>query len=102
MFIVPITRMPSLEPLEAVEKGSTPAIKESGSTFSNIFERALRETEQAEAASNKEDELLATGDIDDLHTAMIQAQQTQASVEFTTQLMSKAVGAYNQIMSMQV
>jgi len=48
------------------------------------------------------DRKLALGEIDDLHSAMIQAEQSAAAVEFTTQLTSKAVSAYNQIMGMQV
>lgn len=48
------------------------------------------------------DTKLSLGETDDLHTVMIQAEQTAAAVEFTTQLTSKAVNAYNQIMGMQV
>lgn len=45
---------------------------------------------------------LASGQVDHLHTALIQAEKTAATIEFTTQLASKAVNAYNQIMGMQV
>ena len=45
---------------------------------------------------------LASGQVDNLHTALIQAEKSAAAVEFTTQLASKAVNAYNQIMGMQV
>lgn len=103
MFIVPITRMPGVESLEAITKKETEAVQNSGGqSFQNIFEEAIKNVEETQAASNREDELLAAGNIDDLHTAIIQAQQTAAAVEFTTQLTSKAVGAYNQIMGMQV
>lgn len=40
--------------------------------------------------------------IDNLHTALIQAEQSAAAIEFTTQLTSKAVSAYTQIMGMQI
>lgn len=103
MFIVPITRMPGIESLEAITKNETASVQNGdGQSFQNIFKEAIKNVEETQAASNREDELLATGNIDDLHTAMIQAQQTAAAVEFTTQLTSKAVGAYNQIMGMQV
>lgn len=103
MFIVPITRMPGVESLEAITKNQTvPVQNGGGQTFQDIFKDAIKSVEETQAASNHEDELLASGNIDDLHTAMIQAQQTAAAVEFTTQLTSKAVGAYNQIMGMQV
>ena len=45
---------------------------------------------------------LAAGEVDNLHTALIQAEQSAAAIEFTTQLASKAVSAYNQIMGMQI
>ena len=53
-------------------------------------------------ATQEMDKQLASGQIDNLHTALIQAEQSAAAVEFTTQLSSKAVSAYNQIMSMQI
>ena len=45
---------------------------------------------------------LAMGNVDDLHTALIQAEQAATAIEFTTQLTSRAVSAYNQIMGMQI
>ena len=62
----------------------------------------IREADQALQETSEMDRKLALGEIDDLHSAMIQAEQSAAAVEFTTQLTSKAVSAYNQIMGMQV
>lgn len=100
MFIVPISKMPEVGTLEQVRNESTAGHEKS--SFKNILEQAMQETEQAVERSDELDKGLVTGNIDDLHSAMIQAEQTQASIEFTTQVMSKAVSAYNQIMSMQV
>lgn len=100
MFIVPISKMPEIGTLEQVKKEDT--VKSGEGSFQNILEQAMQETEQAIERSEELDGQLVTGNIDDLHSAMIQAEQTQASIEFTTQVMSKAVSAYNQIMAMQV
>lgn len=103
MFVVPITRMPEVESLEQLaQKDSAERLDNKDVSFANIFEQAIREADQAQEATDMQDELLASGSIDNLHTAMIQAEQTAAAVEFTTQLASKAVSAYNQIMGMQV
>ena len=70
--------------------------------FGSFLKEAIREADQALQETSEMDRKLALGEIDDLHSAMIQAEQSAAAVEFTTQLTSKAVSAYNQIMGMQV
>ena len=63
---------------------------------------AVKEADQALKDNQDMDVKLASGQVDHLHTALIQAEKTAATIEFTTQLASKAVNAYNQIMGMQV
>lgn len=70
--------------------------------FQNVLKQAVEEADQAIQDMRETDVKLANGQIDNLHTAMIQAEQTAATVEFTTQLTSKAVSAYNQVMNMQI
>ncbi|WP_070042846.1 flagellar hook-basal body complex protein FliE [Robinsoniella peoriensis] len=104
MYLVPITRMEPVKSLEEInnpsESGSVQG--SSGKSFKDIFKEAIQNTENEVQKTQETDVQLAIGKLDDLHTAMIQAEQSTAAVEFTTQLMSKAVGAYNQIMGMQV
>ena len=80
MFIVPVSGFEPIKGLEGLESHE----------------------KKNEIKGEQLDQLLAAGQIDDLHTALIQAEQTAAAVEFTTQLTSRAVSAYNQIMGMQV
>lgn len=101
MFIVPVSGfepIKGLEGLESYEKKND--IKEG--SFKNLLEEAIKTAEKEQIKGEQLDQLLAAGQIDDLHTALIQAEQTAAAVEFTTQLTSRAVSAYNQIMGMQV
>lgn len=104
MFIVPITRMEPIKTLSEVTKASIQQNEkvESGKSFQDIFKDAIANAENEVQATDKMDMMLANGQLDDLHTALIQAEQSAAAVEFTTQLTGKAVNAYNQIMGMQV
>lgn len=101
MFIVPITGMDPVKGLDQMELVPEQKKAPEGS-FKSLLEEAIQNAETEQKKGEQVDQLLATGQIDDLHTALIQAEQTAAAVEFTTQLASRAVGAYNQIMGMQI
>ncbi|WP_294148225.1 flagellar hook-basal body complex protein FliE [uncultured Clostridium sp.] len=101
MFIVPITKMDMVSFLEEAGKPSGGS-KRPEKEFKNILQEAIQTAQEESAKGEEVDRLLATGQIDDLHTALIQAEKSAAAIEFTTQLTSRAVGAYNQIMGMQI
>lgn len=101
MFIVPITRMDGIIPSDSQK--SRPAKGQNGQVpFKEILKTAVKEADQAIRETQEMDIKLASGQVDNLHTALIQAEKSAAAIEFTTQLSSKAVNAYNQIMGMQV
>ena len=102
MFFVPITKMDPSLTLEELKKSEGSQLPSEGKEFGSFLKEAIREADQALQETSEMDRKLALGEIDDLHSAMIQAEQSAAAVEFTTQLTSKAVSAYNQIMGMQV
>lgn len=102
MFIVPITKMEgpvSLKEMQSTGAG-TGASPRTG--FQSILKDAIRDADQQVQKTREMDMKLAAGEVDNLHTALIQAEQSAAAIEFTTQLASKAVSAYNQIMGMQI
>ena len=101
MFIIPATRMAGAGDLTDLKKDSTvKAVPEK--RFDSVLKEAVREADQAIKDTQIMDMKLASGQVDNLHTALIQAEKTAAAVEFTTQITTKAVNAYNQIMGMQV
>lgn len=102
MFIVPMTRMEGVSSLEEIKKTAAAPQEKSESKFKNILKEAIEEADQAAADTRKMDQMLATGQIDNLHTALIQAEQSAAAIEYTTQLTTKVVSAYTQIMGMQI
>ena len=99
MFIIPVTRMEGVGDLTDLKKDSTvKAVPEK--RFDSVLKEAVREADIKDTQIM--DMKLASGQVDNLHTALIQAEKTAAAVEFTTQITTKAVNAYNQIMGMQV
>ena len=105
MQITPMVRMEGVTDIQSLDElsraGASQEVKGKNS-FQNILQDAIREADDSIKATEIMDEQLASGQIDNLHTALIQAEQSAAAVEFTTQLASKAVSAYNQIMGMQI
>ena len=102
MFIVPISKMEGITSLNEMQKAGPALEKGKKADFQSILKEAVEEADKAVEETRKMDVKLASGEIDNLHTALIQAEQSAAAIEFTTQLASKAVNAYNQIMGMQV
>ena len=102
MFIVPITKLEPSFSLEELRKTEENLPSSGGKAFGSFLMEAIEEADQALQETSEMDRKLSLGETDDLHSVMIQAEQTAAAVEFTTQLTSKAVSAYNQIMGMQV
>ena len=101
MFIIPVTRMEGVGDLTDLKNDSTvKAVPEK--RFDSVLKEAVREADQAIKDTQIMDMKLASGQVDNLHTALIQAEKTAAAVEFTIQITTKAVNAYNQIMGMQV
>ena len=101
MFIIPVTRMEGAGSLSDLKGDSTvKAVPEK--SFNNVLKEAVREADQSIRDTRIMDMKLASGQVDNLHTALIQAEKSAAAVEFATQLTSKAVNAYNQIMGIQV
>ena len=102
MFIIPVTRMEGVGDLTDLKKDSTvKAVSEK--RFDSVLKEAVREADQAIKDTQIMDMKLASGQVDQpACTALIQAEKTAAAVEFTTQIITKAVNAYNQIMGMQV
>lgn len=102
MQITPMMRMEGVQSLEELSRTGASQETTGKNSFKNILQDAIKEADQSLMATQEMDKQLASGQIDNLHTALIQAEQSAAAVEFATQLSSKAVSAYNQIMSMQI
>ncbi|MCI8622818.1 MAG: flagellar hook-basal body complex protein FliE [Provencibacterium sp.] len=100
MFIVPITRLAPMETQagrEAVSKPDTSSLP-----FADVLESAISEYRQAEAVSQADAHSLASGSVENLADVMINSLRLSTAIELTTQITTRAVSAYKEVMQMQV
>lgn len=92
----------SIQALQAAANIQQTQSTDKTNDFSSIFADALKqadETSEIDASGNKE---LLTGETNDLHTVMIEAEQADLALRLTIQIRNKVLDAYNEIMRMQI
>ena len=104
---MPITTITPLEPLKAMEplaERGTRLIKtdKSGQSFEQRLESAINNVRELEEASNKASYDLAVGKTDDLNSVMLAATKAQIAIQMTTQITTRAVNTYREIMQMNI
>ena len=99
MFIIPISQMP---PIGFSDSKVTNTPDSTGIPFANILSDAIQNAKETQAISQQDAYNLAMGEMDDLHTMMINSSKATAAMEFTVELTGRAVSAYNEILRMQV
>ncbi len=102
MFIVPISRMPTID--QTKEVAEIGAVSDTGSNvpFSNVFKSIIDQQQEAQAISQQDAVDLAFGNIDDLHTVTINSERSAAAIELTVQMATRALAAYNEIIKLQI
>jgi flagellar hook-basal body complex protein FliE len=73
-----------------------------GSSFSDVLKDAMTDinTQQVQAYDAMED--IATGKVENLQQAVQQIEEAELSLKLGLEVKNKALGAYKQIMAMQV
>jgi len=96
--ITPLTPLPPLAPLNEAQINQTPGHAD----FGTLLKEAIRAVDdlqkQGEAASIG----LATGQVQDVHTAVIALEKASLSLALTVEIRNKVIDAYNEIMRMQI
>lgn len=72
------------------------------SSFTNILTDAINNAKDTESSAQQQNVSLLTGDTDDLHTPMIEAQKAELALSLAIQVRNKVVEAYNEVMRMQL
>lgn len=101
MYIVPITRMQPMEPMFETSAAAQ-AAQGAATPFSDVLSNAIGEMKQAQAAADQDAYDLSMGRVDNLAQVMINSARLSTAVEMTTQLTTRAVTAYREVMQMQV
>ncbi len=100
-FIVPMSSLPSISSLSQTQQAPLPT-QANSTSFSDIFESALQDLQVAGADSQATMYDLALGGSDDLHNGAIAAVKSSTSINFTSSLVSAAIGSYNELLRMQI
>lgn len=97
MFITPMKPMSSLD--DSLLNGQKPEVPGGqGGTFQQIFNNAIQDMKDTQAAVDRDTQLLATGEIDDLHTLGINTTKAYLAERLVVELRNKAIDAYSEIM----
>lgn len=84
----------------------TPAAKPNSAggpdSFGATLQGAVREVNGLQVQADKVAAKLATGNIEDVHQAMIAMQKASLAMQFTVQVRNKVIEAYQEIMRTQV
>ena len=85
-------------------KGSTGTANISNDKFDfkKMLVNEVNKINDAEQTSNRLDKAIITGDVDNLHDAMIAAQKAEITLDYAVQVKSKALEAYKEIMRIQL
>ncbi len=99
-MVIQPTQNPLLTPVATGSAVSANASAPGG--FGSLLEQALGSVNQSVANSMQQGLSLASGTAPNIANVMISATQAQLAVDLTVQVRDRVIGAYNQIMSMQV
>lgn len=107
MFIVPLTEMSSINPLESISKIKPSEINmnndnDKEESFSDTLKNAINGVKELEMKSQQDSYDLAMGKTDDLEGIMIQSAKATTAIEVTTQIVTRAVNSYKEIIQMQI
>lgn len=83
----------------------TNAVKSSGEaiqSFSSFLNQAIEEVNKQQVASSEMTKRIASGDIQNLHQALILKEQASVTLDLTIQVRNKVVEAYQEIMRMNI
>lgn len=69
--------------------------------FSGMLSQAINKIDKEVATSNNNIEKLITGELDNMHTAMIDMNKSQLVLQTAVQVRNKCVESYNDIKNMQ-
>lgn len=71
-------------------------------SFSNIFQSAIADAQSTDAQFTLDNEMLMTGQADDLAQITIDANKAQTALTLVVNLRDKAVDAYKEVMQMSL
>ena len=100
MAILPIGSITTIDPVAA--KANVSEASGSGASFKELIKDAVSEVNKLQSQADQSAVKLATGELEDVHRAMIDMQKAKLALDLTIQVRNKVIEAYQEIMRMQV
>lgn len=97
-FITPLTPYKSMEEISANKKSTAG----SGESFENALMDAVNGVKELENQSSKDAYNLSVGKTDDLTAVMLSSVKAQTAIQTATQITTRAVNTYREIMQMNI
>ncbi|MDD2189659.1 MAG: flagellar hook-basal body complex protein FliE [Eubacteriales bacterium] len=100
MFIIPINSNINTGSINSLTTGSVKPtdVSADGLGFQEIFQDVIGNVESAEAAAKMDAYNLSVGNMDDMHTMIINAAKADIALQTMVQLRNKFLDAYSEIM----
>lgn len=92
----------SLRPADATGSAPSAGTGASASGFGDAISGAIKSLDQVQLGAEREMARAVAGQSPDLHKTIAAIQSADLSFQFALQVRNKAVGAYDEIMRMQV
>lgn len=101
MFIVPISS--NITPLQSVSQtGSAGAARKTAEGGESTFKSILNDAVEAQNTAKQDAYDLAMNNTEDIATVMINSLRATTALQTVTQLTSRAISSYKEIMQMQI
>ncbi len=101
MFIVPMNSNINTSSINSIGNSVKPSDASgdgSGLGFKEIFQDVINNVEETEAATEMDAYKLSIGEMDDMHTMIINAAKADVALQTMVQLRNKFLDAYSEIM----
>lgn len=104
MYMIPFSQLPSIFPSQQSDVEPSSAIGKSRANvpFVDMLRDSLANMQELRGIADQDSVDLALGNTEDLHTLGINAAKASVATTFTTQVATRALNAYNEILRMQV
>lgn len=100
MAVNPISSINSLNQVQQPDKVNKTTSK--GIDFSNLLEEAIDKLDQSQKASQSANLSLLTGNVDNIHSIIIEAEKAEIALSLALQIRNKIIESYNDIMRIQI
>ena len=102
MRIPPVSPLKELVPITSITKPSEAGGGQNGISFSDTVKKAIGSVNNLQTEADDMAKKLATGELEDVHQAVLAMNKAKLAFDFTLAVRNKVVEAYQEIMRMAV